>query len=64
MLTTAEPVAKAQLTIRKPVNEVFEAFVNPDVTTQFCSPKAVEDWNLASRFDGVGKCITLMHMYK
>jgi len=30
-----EPVAHAQLLIRKPVDEVFEAFVNPDITTKF-----------------------------
>lgn len=29
------PVAHAELLIRKPVDEVFEAFVNPDVTTKF-----------------------------
>jgi uncharacterized protein YndB with AHSA1/START domain len=29
------PVAQAAMLIRKPVAEVFEAFVNPDITTQF-----------------------------
>jgi uncharacterized protein YndB with AHSA1/START domain len=29
------PVAKTAMLIRKPVAEVFEAFVNPDITTQF-----------------------------
>jgi uncharacterized protein YndB with AHSA1/START domain len=29
------PVAKAEMLIRKPVAEVFEAFVNPDVTSKF-----------------------------
>ena len=29
------PVARAELLIRKPVEEVFEAFVNPDITTKF-----------------------------
>ena len=29
------PVAHAELLIRKPVDEVFEAFVNPDITTKF-----------------------------
>jgi len=32
---TQEPVAKAELLIRKPVEEVFEAFINPKVTTKF-----------------------------
>lgn len=29
------PVAHAELLIRKPIGDVFEAFVNPDVTTKF-----------------------------
>lgn len=29
------PVAKAEMLIRRPVAEVFEAFVNPEVTGQF-----------------------------
>jgi uncharacterized protein YndB with AHSA1/START domain len=32
---TTAPVAHAQLLIRKPADEVFEAFVNPDITTKF-----------------------------
>jgi uncharacterized protein YndB with AHSA1/START domain len=31
----AAPVAHAELLIRKPASEVFEAFVNPDITTKF-----------------------------
>ena len=34
------PVAKAELLIRKPVAEVFEAFVNPAVTTRFWFTKS------------------------
>jgi len=30
-----EPAAKAEMLIRKPVNEVFEALVNPDITSRF-----------------------------
>jgi uncharacterized protein YndB with AHSA1/START domain len=30
-----QPVAKAEMLIRKPVAEVFEAFVNPDITSKF-----------------------------
>ena len=29
------PVAKAQLLIRKPVRQVFEALVNPAITSRF-----------------------------
>jgi uncharacterized protein YndB with AHSA1/START domain len=32
---TQVPVAKAAMLIRKPVADVFEAFVNPDITSQF-----------------------------
>ena len=28
-------IAKAEMLIRKPVAEVFEAFVNPDITSKF-----------------------------
>jgi uncharacterized protein YndB with AHSA1/START domain len=34
------PVAKAELLIRKPVAEVFEAFVNPAITTKFWFTKS------------------------
>src|SRR5204862_4388792 len=29
------PIAKTEMLIRKPVSEVFEAFVNPDITSRF-----------------------------
>ena len=29
------PIVKAQMLIRKPVKDVFEAFVNPAITTKF-----------------------------
>jgi uncharacterized protein YndB with AHSA1/START domain len=29
------PMAKAEMLIRKPVAEVFEAFINPDITSKF-----------------------------
>ena len=32
---TKAPVAKAEMLIRKPVAEVFEAIVNPEITTRF-----------------------------
>ncbi len=36
MLTLSEvPIVKAEMLIRKPVEEVFEAFVDPAITTQF-----------------------------
>ena len=30
-----EPIAKTGMLIRKPVADVFEAFINPDITTKF-----------------------------
>ena len=33
-------IAKAEMLIRKPVQEVFEAFVNPAITTQFWFTKS------------------------
>src|SRR6185436_16695173 len=32
---TAAPVAKAEMLIRRPVDEVFEAFVEPSITSKF-----------------------------
>jgi len=39
-MTLKPVVAKAELLIRKPVAEVFEAFVNPAMTTQFWFTKS------------------------
>ena len=35
-----EPVAKVEMLIRKPAAEVFEAFINPDITTKFWFTKS------------------------
>ena len=35
MSLSQSPVAKAEMLIRRPVAEVFEAFVNPEITGQF-----------------------------
>ena len=32
---TQTPVAKAEMLIRRPVAEVFEALINPTITTKF-----------------------------
>jgi uncharacterized protein YndB with AHSA1/START domain len=37
---TNNPVAKAEMLIRKPVADVFEAFVNPAITTRFWFTKS------------------------
>ncbi len=35
LILTKEPVAKAEMLIRRPVGEVFNAFIDPEVTTNF-----------------------------
>ncbi len=41
MITLNEkPVVKAEMLIRKPVEEVFEAFINPEITTKFWFTKS------------------------
>lgn len=40
MTLTQAPIAKAEMLIRKPVAEVFEAFVNPEITTKFWFTKS------------------------
>ena len=37
---TQVPVTKTGMLIRKPVEEVFEAFINPDITTKFWFTKS------------------------
>ena len=37
---TEEPIAKAEMLIRKPVEEVFAAFINPEITTKFWFTKS------------------------
>lgn len=35
-----DPVVQAEMLIRKPIEEVFEAFVNPEITTKFWFTKS------------------------
>lgn len=37
---TQSPIAKAEMLIRKPVAQVFESFVNPEITTKFWFTKS------------------------
>ena len=50
------PITKTGMLIRKPIADVFEAFVNPDITTRFWFTKAAEGSRPVSRFNGIGKC--------
>jgi uncharacterized protein YndB with AHSA1/START domain len=40
MATTQNAFAKAEMLIRRPVSEVFEAFINPEITTKFWFTKS------------------------
>ncbi|HZG17502.1 MAG TPA: SRPBCC family protein [Candidatus Bathyarchaeia archaeon] len=58
-----EPIAKAEMLIRKPVEEVFEAFMDPAITTKFWFTKSSGrlqagkhvrwDWEMYGVFDDV-----------
>ena len=37
---TKAPNAKAEMLIRKPIADVFEAFINPEITTKFWFTKS------------------------
>jgi uncharacterized protein YndB with AHSA1/START domain len=37
---TQIPIVKAEMLIRRPVEEVFEAFINPEITTKFWFTKS------------------------
>jgi hypothetical protein len=58
---TNAPVAKAEMLIRKPVAEVFEAFIDPAITTSSGLPKVVESSNQISKSSGIGKCIIFLY---
>jgi uncharacterized protein YndB with AHSA1/START domain len=42
MATVNNNFAKAEMLIRKPVSEVFQAFINPDITSKFWFTKGSE----------------------
>jgi uncharacterized protein YndB with AHSA1/START domain len=58
-----DPIVKAEMLIRKPVEEVFEAFIDPDITTKFWFTKSSGrleagghvrwDWEMYGVFDDV-----------
>ncbi|WP_198300799.1 hypothetical protein [Cellvibrio sp. PSBB006] len=54
------PVVEAQMLIRRPVSDCFEAFVNPEITTKFWFKKAVVALRLAKKYAGIGKCSALV----
>jgi len=50
------PVAKTGMLIRRPVADVFAAFIEPNITTQFWFTKVGS--KSASNSNGNGKCMT------
>ena len=54
---TKAPAAKAEMLIRKPVSEVFEAFINPEITTKFWFTKS------SGRLEAGKKIILTWEMY-
>ncbi|CEJ69228.1 hypothetical protein BN1195_01525 [Chryseobacterium oranimense G311] len=49
---------QAQMLIRKPVEDVFEAFINPEITTKFWFTKSTGKLEEGKTLPGNGKCTT------
>lgn len=49
---------EAQMLIRKPVEDVFEAFINPEVTTNFWFTKSTGKLEEGKTVTWNGKCMT------
>ena len=54
------PVAKAQMLVRRPVAEVFEAFIDPALTSRFWFSKASGGWHPAPESAGTGRCMACL----
>ena len=54
-----DPVAKSEMVIRRPVGEVFNAIVDPAVTTKFWFSNQAANSNRASACAGTGRCMAL-----
>jgi uncharacterized protein YndB with AHSA1/START domain len=57
---TRAPVAKAEMLIRRPIAEVFEAFVNPAVTSKFWFTKSSGRLEPGIKSGGNGRCMVLL----
>jgi hypothetical protein len=55
---TRVPITSTGMLIRRPVADVFEALVNPAITSQFWFTRAAEGLRSASRSNGIGRCTT------
>ncbi len=45
-MTRPIDTAKTEMLIRKPIQEVFEAFINPEITTKFWFTHSKLGWNI------------------
>jgi uncharacterized protein YndB with AHSA1/START domain len=52
------PITKTGMLLRKPVADVFEAFVNPTMTTQFWFTKSSGRLEAGKQVRWDGKCTT------
>lgn len=50
------PVVRAEMLIRRPAAAVFEAIVDPAITTKFWLREAADRLSLARRSAGTGRC--------
>lgn len=44
-----EPIVRSEMLIRRPVEEVFEAFINPEITTKFWFTKSSDRLEIGKR---------------
>jgi len=51
------PIGKAQLLIRKPVRQVFEALIDPAITSRFWFSKVVAVSKRESGSGAIGRCM-------
>lgn len=51
------PIVECQMMIRKPISEVFQAFVDPTITTKFWFTSPVEFLKRRRVLHGNGKCM-------
>ena len=49
LIITSAPIANVEMLIRKPVSEVFEAFVNPEITSKFWFTKGSDRLQLGKK---------------
>jgi hypothetical protein len=64
MTNANQPIATAQMLIRRPVAIVFEAFVDPVIHRASGSAAAAADWKPPSRCDGIGACTVWARRWK